>query len=211
MTAVCSHCRARKWKVKPKGMWCVSGKVHLLPVQKPPDLLYALLNGDHSKIKGFIRNNLRTCNSAFQMTSFGANRIIESPFVLTFNTQEKELAVSRTVDRMSVALAMCFSYGNKYTEHCSRDSIVNNIFYFRFSVWCVSTCKLYMLLIQQSTRTKSRASAILSIFKTLILQYLYLRTSNQTKYVFHLHKYFKNIVGDYNEHNWYMSNCICNY
>ncbi|CAH0663696.1 unnamed protein product [Spodoptera exigua] len=83
---VCAHCQARKWKGKPNGMCCASGKVRLDSMQDPPDLLRVLLNGEHPKSSHFLKN-IRAYNSAFQTTSFGANQIVEAGFMPTFNVQ----------------------------------------------------------------------------------------------------------------------------
>ena len=68
---------------KRQGLCCSAGKVLLDPIFPPPEPLKSLLNGEHLLSKTFL-NALRSYNSAFQFTSFGANEIVVMP---TFKIQ----------------------------------------------------------------------------------------------------------------------------
>ena len=83
MYVVCDYCQARKWKCESPGLCCNAGKVCLTPLHKLPHLLDALLRGDHPQSEHFL-NNIRIHNSAFQMTSFGANQIVEGNCIPSF-------------------------------------------------------------------------------------------------------------------------------
>ncbi|CAH0697151.1 unnamed protein product [Spodoptera exigua] len=84
--SVCSLPSTQMEKGEPNGMCCASGKVRLDSMQDPPDLLRVLLNGEHPKSSHFFKN-IRAYNSAFQMTSFGVNQIVEAGFMPTFKVQ----------------------------------------------------------------------------------------------------------------------------
>lgn len=64
-------------------MCCNGGKVQLLPIQPPPEPLYSLLNDSHPEHVHFI-SSIRKYNGCFQMTSFGANQVVEDRFMPTF-------------------------------------------------------------------------------------------------------------------------------
>ncbi|CAH2098232.1 unnamed protein product [Euphydryas editha] len=86
MTEICNFCDALKWKKEANGMCCSSGKVVVQNFQDPPNIIKTLINGNHPQSKHFL-NNIRSYNSAFQMTSFGAKQITEAPFKPTFKVQ----------------------------------------------------------------------------------------------------------------------------
>lgn len=86
MDKVCLHCGAMKFKSETPGMCCASGKVKLPPLRPPPEPLLSLLSGDSSESKHFLKN-IRKYNSAFQMTSFGATKIVQHNFMPTFKIQ----------------------------------------------------------------------------------------------------------------------------
>ena len=69
------------------GICCLNGKVSLPESENPPEPLHNLmsgLNGDESK--HFLKN-IRKYNSAFQMTSFGANEQHLGGYMPTFKVQ----------------------------------------------------------------------------------------------------------------------------
>ncbi|VVC42169.1 Hypothetical protein CINCED_3A008402 [Cinara cedri] len=84
------HCHALKYKGESAGFYCASGKVVLPPLNSPPEPLKALLAGATSQSKFFLRK-IRKFNSCFQMTSFGATKIIQNEdgrnFQSTFKIQ----------------------------------------------------------------------------------------------------------------------------
>ncbi|XP_043468040.1 uncharacterized protein LOC122502180 [Leptopilina heterotoma] len=86
MDNVCNHCRALRWTNESKGICCSSRKISLPPILEAPEPLRSLLDGHHYKSKSFLRN-IRSYNSAFQMTSFGGNEIYEPGFRPTFRIQ----------------------------------------------------------------------------------------------------------------------------
>lgn len=68
--------------------YCASRNDHLPPIQKPPQLFDALMNGDHHKPKGFLNNLYESqYNSTFQVIFFGAYQVIEGLFMSTFKIQ----------------------------------------------------------------------------------------------------------------------------
>ncbi|PSN31239.1 hypothetical protein C0J52_22899 [Blattella germanica] len=74
MDKECSHCHALKFKNEPPGMCCASGKVQLPEIETPPEPLNGLLIGTDPDSNVFLKS-IRTFNSCFQMTSFGATEI----------------------------------------------------------------------------------------------------------------------------------------
>ncbi|CAG5049381.1 unnamed protein product [Parnassius apollo] len=84
MNVVCSFCNASKWSKESAGFCCSGGKINLPSFEDPPAPLKSPLLGEHVQSKQFL-DNIRTYNSAFQMTSFGAQQISEGPFMPTFN------------------------------------------------------------------------------------------------------------------------------
>ena len=87
MDSTCLFCRALKWKSETPGMCCSSGKVKLEPLLLPPEPLKTLLSGSTQQSKHFL-SNIRRYNSIFQMTSFGATKVVrEGGFMPTFKVQ----------------------------------------------------------------------------------------------------------------------------
>ncbi len=87
MDTICPFCRALKWKGETPGMCCSSGKVKLEPLLLPPEPLKILLSGSTQQSKHFL-SNIRRYNSIFQMTSFGATKVVrEGGFMPTFKVQ----------------------------------------------------------------------------------------------------------------------------
>lgn len=68
------------------GMCCANGKVRLPALETPPEPLYSLIFGTSQKSKQFL-SHIQQYNSAFQMTSFGATKIIRDNFMPTFKIQ----------------------------------------------------------------------------------------------------------------------------
>ncbi|XP_068992255.1 uncharacterized protein [Neodiprion pinetum] len=77
MDKECPHCHALKFKTEPPGMCCSSGKVQLPAIETPPEPLNGLLIGTDPDSNLFLKS-IRTFNSCFQMTSFGATEIIRN-------------------------------------------------------------------------------------------------------------------------------------
>lgn len=83
MGAICPHCEAAKFLGETAGMCCANGKVKLPAFETPPDPLHSLIFGGSPTSKHFM-NYIQEYNSSFQMTSFGATKIIRDNFMPTF-------------------------------------------------------------------------------------------------------------------------------
>ncbi|GIY94532.1 ATP-dependent DNA helicase [Caerostris extrusa] len=77
MDKECPHCHALKFKNEPAVLCCASGKVQLPEIETPPEPLYGLLIGMDPDSSLFLKS-IRTFNSCFQMTSFGATEIVQN-------------------------------------------------------------------------------------------------------------------------------------
>ena len=86
MNIVCTYCKAYRFKGETKGLCCNQGKVKVEVIKEPPFPLNELLFGRSTNSKHFFMN-IRNFNSAFQMTSFGASKIIRENFMPTFKIQ----------------------------------------------------------------------------------------------------------------------------
>jgi hypothetical protein len=80
MDKECPHCNALKFKNETAGMCCASGKVQLPAIETPPEPLNGLLIGTDPDSNLFLKS-IRTFNSCFQMTSFGATKIVKNSAV----------------------------------------------------------------------------------------------------------------------------------
>ena len=86
MSEVCFYCAAKKFKKmrfqgvetggEASGFCCSNGKVHLNYLEAPPEPLKSLYEGDAPESKQFL-DNIRPYNTAFNMTSFGADVVKE--------------------------------------------------------------------------------------------------------------------------------------
>ena len=84
---ICTHCQAKKWVREPPGLCCSGGKVFLQPLENPPAYLNEIFQSTTPEGKHF-KKEIRTYNSAFQMTSFGVSKEISLPgFMPTFKIQ----------------------------------------------------------------------------------------------------------------------------
>jgi len=86
MSKTCSKCFVKKWRDEPNGMCCAGGKVIILDIEEPPQLLNSLLKSNHTYSTHFL-NNIRKYNTQFQMASFGAKEIREGNFMPTFKIE----------------------------------------------------------------------------------------------------------------------------
>ncbi|XP_073838726.1 uncharacterized protein [Musca autumnalis] len=86
MNNVCKHCNALKYKNEPPGICCSNGKIVLPELRSPPEPLFSLMSGTTSESKHFL-SNIRKYNSCFQMTSFGATKVVKDNFLPTFRVQ----------------------------------------------------------------------------------------------------------------------------
>ena len=86
MNVICKFCKAKRFKNESKGICCKQGKVQIETLEEPPYPLNDLLFNRSPDSKLFF-NNIRNYNSAFQMTSFGASKIIRENFMPTFKIQ----------------------------------------------------------------------------------------------------------------------------
>lgn len=83
MDAICPHCDAANFSGETPGMCCANGKVRLPALETPPEPLYSFIFGTSQTSKHFL-SHIQQYNSAFQMTSFGATKIIRDNFMPTF-------------------------------------------------------------------------------------------------------------------------------
>ena len=87
MNNVCKYCGAKKWQGETPGMCCNGGKFKLEVLHAPPEMLKKLLTEDTSDAKHF-RQNLWKYNTAFAMTSFGADKdLTNRGFFTTYKVQ----------------------------------------------------------------------------------------------------------------------------
>lgn len=83
----CKKCQALKFKNESKNMCCSDGKVNLTPLIEPPKPLCEYVSGNTQQSKHFLRN-IRKYNATFQMTSFGASKILNADqYLQTFKIQ----------------------------------------------------------------------------------------------------------------------------
>ena len=82
----CTYCQALKYRNEPTGLCCANGKIKLPVPRCPVEPLLSYLIGNTSDSKEF-KNNIRSYNSCFQMTSFGSNRKKEPGYNTTFRIQ----------------------------------------------------------------------------------------------------------------------------
>ena len=87
MNVTCQFCGAKKWLRERPGICCLSGKISLPKLNDPPELLRSLLSGPPNVDTRHFAKNIRKYNSAFQMTSFGANEQHLGGFMPTFKVQ----------------------------------------------------------------------------------------------------------------------------
>ncbi|XP_055312023.1 uncharacterized protein LOC129574268 [Sitodiplosis mosellana] len=79
-------CKALKFKNEKPGMCCANGKVKLPDLISPPEPLLSLVSGVTSESKHFLIN-VRMYNACFQMTSYGATKIMNDHYMPTFKIQ----------------------------------------------------------------------------------------------------------------------------
>jgi hypothetical protein len=72
MSSICQKCNANKWPRESPGLCCFNGKVDLPVLAEPPEPLKSFLSGITPESVHFLRN-IQAYNTAFSMTSFGAN------------------------------------------------------------------------------------------------------------------------------------------
>ena len=88
MDKECQHFHAFKYKGESAGFCCASGKVVLPPLNSPPEPLKTPLAGATLQSKLFLRK-IRKFNSCFQMTSFGATKIVQNEVGRNFESTFK--------------------------------------------------------------------------------------------------------------------------
>ncbi|XP_039968602.1 uncharacterized protein LOC120780379 [Bactrocera tryoni] len=86
MDVICPHCEAAKFSGETAGMCCVNGKVKLPEFEPPPEPLQSLIFETSPESKHFL-NHIQENNSSYQITSFGATKIIRDQFMPTFKIQ----------------------------------------------------------------------------------------------------------------------------
>lgn len=86
MVHECQHCNAQKFPAETPGMCCANGKVRLPELAAPIEPLNSLLFGI-SPVSNHFRQYISEYNACFQMTSFGATKIIRDNFMPTFKVK----------------------------------------------------------------------------------------------------------------------------
>ena len=84
MNVACQYCKSFKFKNEVDGLCCVSGHVKLTPLVPPPEPLPSLFSSNGPDSKHFL-TRIQQHNNCFQMTSFGATKVIEENVMPTFN------------------------------------------------------------------------------------------------------------------------------
>ncbi|GFV28799.1 ATP-dependent DNA helicase [Trichonephila clavipes] len=85
-------CDAFKWNDETAGMCCSSSKVSLPLLGEPEEPLKTLLLSVTNESKQFL-SKIRKCNSCFQMTSFGVDKVIRMPgFSPTFTVERADIS-----------------------------------------------------------------------------------------------------------------------
>lgn len=83
MNNVCQYCNALKFRKEPASLCCFGGKITLPPLKRPEEPLFSLLNGNHPNSSHFLAN-IQHYNLCFQMTSLGANIVVEKGYNPSF-------------------------------------------------------------------------------------------------------------------------------
>ena len=86
MNVVRQYCKAFKFKNEADGLCCASGQVKLTPLVPPQEPLHSLVSGIGPDSKHFL-THIQQYNNCFQMTSFGAKKVIQENFIPTFKLQ----------------------------------------------------------------------------------------------------------------------------
>ncbi|XP_064619467.1 uncharacterized protein LOC135482915 [Lineus longissimus] len=86
MNIQCRHCKAVKFKGETPGFCCNNGKLKLPEHPTPPPYLNSLISNANADSTHFLQN-IRSYNSAFQMTSFGCNRFLLPGWNPTYTIQ----------------------------------------------------------------------------------------------------------------------------
>ena len=87
MNTSCRYCNALKWPGETPGLCCANGKVSLPLIEEPPEPLRELLRGNTDDSR-YLLSHIRHYNNAFQMTSFGSDKVIRNNnFCTSFTAQ----------------------------------------------------------------------------------------------------------------------------
>ncbi|VEN40881.1 unnamed protein product, partial [Callosobruchus maculatus] len=86
MNIACPHCKPFKFKNEAPGICCASGQIKLTPLIPPPEPLHSLVSGNGRDSIHFL-NTIQQYNNCFQMTSFGATKVVRDNFMPTFKIQ----------------------------------------------------------------------------------------------------------------------------
>ena len=86
LSVQCSDCGALKFEKETNSVCCSKGKVQLDAFPQLQPFLQHLYEGIDSDGKHFL-TNIRKYNSAFQMTSFGCNKVSVAGFNPSFRIQ----------------------------------------------------------------------------------------------------------------------------
>ena len=137
MSKVCKHetCKAKLFfnkdskKGEPEGICCKGGKVPMLIPKAPPEPLKTLLEDGGAEARHF-RKLIRPYNSAFQMTSFGAQIIREGNFMPTFKVQGQvhhSIGSLLPLQNESHKFLQLYFVGNSQAQAKERQSAVGNM------------------------------------------------------------------------------------
>ena len=125
-THPCAHCGALKWPGEVPSMCCQGGKVRLPQFPDVPDELKNLILG-HDENSAHFLQNIRSYNSAFQMTSFGCNRIQEHGFMPTFKIRGQVYHALGSVnpeEGMAEQFLQIYFMGDSVSEASRRSAVI---------------------------------------------------------------------------------------
>ena len=129
LSVECQNCGALKFSKETEGFCCSKGNVKLDAFPQPQPFLQHLYEGTDSDGKHFL-SNIRKYNCAFQMTSFGCNKITMAGFNPSFRIQGQ---VYHLIGSMvptaseSPKFAQIYFIDNRESEVAARCAIVDGL------------------------------------------------------------------------------------
>jgi hypothetical protein len=86
MNVACQYCKEFVFKNETPGLCFASGQVKLMPLVLPPEPLHSLVSGNRPDSKHYL-THIQHYNNCFQITSFGATKVIQESYMPTFKIQ----------------------------------------------------------------------------------------------------------------------------
>ena len=129
MSLQCSNCGALKFDRETDRLCCSKGKVQLDQFPKPHPFLQHLYEGIDSNGKHFLAN-IRKYNSAFQMTSFGCNKVSMAGFNPSFRIQDQVYHLIGSIvptQGESQKFAQIYFIGDEDAEVATRTAIMDGL------------------------------------------------------------------------------------